>query len=73
MGARTGKGKQCLITYLYKPVGRTVRRKKLLAYMHEQDRFLDSQEIEELLWSDIDLTTIDGDFGTTFSKRLTKS
>lgn len=30
------------------------QKKKLLAYMHEQDRFLDSQEIEELLWSDIE-------------------
>ncbi len=30
------------------------QEKKLLEYMHGQDRFLDSQEIEELLWSDIE-------------------
>lgn len=30
------------------------QEKKLLEYMHEQDRFLDSQELEELLWSDIE-------------------
>ena len=30
------------------------REKKLLEYMNEQDRFLDSHEIEELLWSDIE-------------------
>ncbi|PAU95806.1 hypothetical protein CK503_01740 [Aliifodinibius salipaludis] len=30
------------------------KEKKLLEYMHQQDRFLGSQEIEELLWSDIE-------------------
>ena len=30
------------------------REKELLEYMHEENRFLDSHEIEELLWSDIE-------------------
>ncbi len=30
------------------------QEKKLLEYMHGQDRFLNSQEIEELLWNDIE-------------------
>ena len=30
------------------------QEKTLLAYLQEQGRFTDSQEIEELLWSDIE-------------------
>lgn len=30
------------------------QEKKLLTYMYEQDRFLDTQDIEELLWNDIE-------------------